>query len=285
MPAAVCLFSTEVRSSAHFLPTGSTGKGATVELARSPAAGECALLREAATRRLGFDPGAPLERRGGTSVDWRGRLHIAGMLWRISPARSGAPDGPVSPCPPSRCSWRSRDREGACDRIHEVKHDGYRLLASKAADRVTLWSRYGTDFTGKLPRIAEAVRSLPIDDALLDGEAVVLRPDGHSDFGALRPQRQATSQHPTSPSIFCRIEREDPRKLALEVRRTQLESLVAGINAITFSEAIYGEGAIVFAKACEMGLEGIVSKRLGGVYSSGPCRNWVKVKNPAFLRT
>ena len=59
---------------------------------------------------------------------------------------------------------------------------------------------------------------------------------------------------------------------------------VAGIDAITFSEAIDDEGAIVFAKACEMGLEGIVSKRLDGVYSSGPCRNWVKVRNPE-LRT
>ena len=168
--------------------------------------------------------------------------------------------------------------------IHEVKHDGYRLLASKAADRVTLWSRYGTDFTAKLPRIAEAVRSLPIDDALLDGEAVVLRPDGHSDFGALRTKRGAERASFVAFDLL-RIEREDRRKLALEVRRAQLESLVAGINAITFSEAIYGEGAIVFAKACEMGLEGIVSKRLGGVYSSGPCRNWVKVKNPAFSRT
>ena len=168
--------------------------------------------------------------------------------------------------------------------IHEIKHDGYRLLASKAADRVTLCSRYGTDFTAKLPRNAEAVRSLPIDDALLDGEAVVLGPDGHSDFGALRTKRGAERASFVAFDLL-RIEREDRRKLALEVRRAQLESLVAGINAITFSEAIYGEGAIVFAKACEMGLEGIVSKRLGGVYSSGPCRNWVKVKNPAFSRT
>ena len=139
--------------------------------------------------------------------------------------------------------------------IHEVKHDGYRLLASKAADRVTLWSRYGTDFTAKLPRIAEAVRSLPIDDALLDGEAVVLGPDGHSDFGALRTKRGAERASFVAFDLL-RIEREDRRKLALEVRRAELESLVAGINAITFSEAIYGEGAIVFAKACEMGLRG-----------------------------
>ena|SRR5271165_5393433 len=53
-------------------------------------------------------------------------------------------------------------------------------------------------------------------------------------------------------------------------------------DAILFSEAIAAEGAIVFAKACELGLEGIVSKRLGGLYWS--CRNWVKVKNPAFQR-
>jgi ATP dependent DNA ligase domain len=84
---------------------------------------------------------------------------------------------------------------------------------------------------------------------------------------------------------LLQVEREDWRKLALEVSRAQLESLVAGIDAITFSEAIDDEGAIVFAKACEMGLEGIVSKRLGGVYSSGPCRNWVKVRNPEFSRT
>ena len=139
----------------------------------------------------------------------------------------------------------------------------------------------GTDFTAKLPRIAEAVRSLPIDDALLDGEAVVLRPDGHSDFGALRTKRGAERASFVAFDLL-RIEREDRRKLALEVRRAQLESLVAGIDTITFSEAIYGKGAIVFAKACEMGLEGIVSKRLGSVYSIGACWNWVKAKNPAF---
>ena len=62
--------------------------------------------------------------------------------------------------------------------LHEMKHDGYRLLARKQGDRVTLWSRYGTDFTDKLPEILEVVRSLPIDDALLDGEAEVFRPVG-----------------------------------------------------------------------------------------------------------
>jgi bifunctional non-homologous end joining protein LigD len=74
------------------------------------------------------------------------------------------------------------------------------------------------------------------------------------------------------------------RKLPLEVRRAELESLLAEQSIILFSEAIECEGALVFAKACEMGLEGIVSKRLGGVYWSGRCTNWLKVKNPAFQR-
>jgi bifunctional non-homologous end joining protein LigD len=58
--------------------------------------------------------------------------------------------------------------------------------------------------------------------------------------------------------------------------------LIEPDGAIMFSEALEDDGALVFAKACELGVEGIVSKRLGGVYLSGPCRNWLKIKNSAF---
>ena len=87
--------------------------------------------------------------------------------------------------PPAQPMIVSRPPSGP-DWIHEVKHDGYRLLASKAADRVTLWTRYGTDFTDRLRGIAEAVAALPVANALIDGEAVTFLRDGHSDFGALR---------------------------------------------------------------------------------------------------
>jgi bifunctional non-homologous end joining protein LigD len=166
---------------------------------------------------------------------------------------------------------------------HEVKHDGYRLLAFKDAGRVTLWSRYGTDYSDTFSRIAEAVRALPVDNALVDGEAVVFRPDGHSDFTALRTNRGAAQASFVAYDLL-QFQGEDWRKLALEVRRAQLESLVADIDGIKFSEAIEGDGAVVFAHACKLGLEGIVSKRLGGAYASGRCRNWLKVKNPAFVR-
>jgi len=72
--------------------------------------------------------------------------------------------------------------------------------------------------------------------------------------------------------------------MPLEVRRTQLESIVDGNDGIRFSEAIEGDGALVFDHACRLGLEGIVSKRLGGLYASGRYRNWLKVKNPEFQR-
>ena len=64
-----------------------------------------------------------------------------------------------------------------------------------------------------------------------------------------------------------------------------LAQLVAGADGIRFSEALAAEGATVFAHACKLGLEGIVSKRAGSRYRSGPSRNWLKSKNPAFART
>ena len=149
--------------------------------------------------------------------------------------------------------------------------------ARKEAGRVVLRSRHGTDFTDKLPRIAAAVRSLPVENGLLDGEAVAFRPDGHSDFEALRTKRGAAEAAFVAFDLL-QINGENRRKLPLEVRRAELAMLVAGIDAISFSEAIETEGALVFAKACELGLEGIVSKRVGGAYWSGRCRNWLKVK-------
>ncbi len=62
------------------------------------------------------------------------------------------------PKPPTGLGW-----------LHEVKHDGYRIIARKDGSRVTLWSRYGTNFTDRLPKIAEAVCSLAAESALIDG--------------------------------------------------------------------------------------------------------------------
>jgi bifunctional non-homologous end joining protein LigD len=118
-------------------------------------------------------------------------------------------------------------------------------------------------------------QQMRVDDLL--GEAVVFRPDGHSDFAALRTNRGAEQASFVAYDLL-RFQGEDWRSMPLEVRRAQLEAIVGGIDGLKFSEAIEGDGALVFDHACWLGLEGIVSKRLGGAYASGRCRNWLKVK-------
>jgi bifunctional non-homologous end joining protein LigD len=203
------------------------------------------------------------------------------MLWRISPGRSrrSLPAGFILPCqpllvarPPAGPGW-----------LHEIKRDGYRLLARKEADRVHLWTRYGTDFTDRFPKIAEAVRSLPAESALIDGEAVAFRLDGHSDFAALRTKGGGAMACLVAFDLL-NLDGEGLRQRRIEERRDKLARLVHGVDGILFSEALAAEGALVFAKACEMGLEGIVSKRVGSRYWSGRSRHWLKSKNPAFLR-
>jgi bifunctional non-homologous end joining protein LigD len=139
------------------------------------------------------------------------------------------------------------------------------------------------DYTHKLPRIAEAVWTLRADETLIDGEAVVFRPDGRTDFEALLTKRGG--ERAAYAFDLMRLNGQDIRLQPLEDRRKALSQLVAGVENILFSEAIEAEGALVFAKACEMGLEGIVSKRAGSLYRSGTSRQWQKCKNPAFVRT
>jgi bifunctional non-homologous end joining protein LigD len=188
------------------------------------------------------------------------------MLWRTSPARSrrSQPAGFILPAqpllvdrPPAGSGW-----------LHEIKHDGYRILARKEGSRVTLWTRYGTNFTDRFPRVAEAICSLAADSALIDGEAVAFRPDGHSDMAALRTKAGSARACLVAFDLL-NLNGEDFRQRPLQERRAALSPLVAGVGNIMFSDALSAEGAVVFAHACKLGLEGIVSKRTGSRYSSG----------------
>ena len=133
---------------------------------------------------------------------------------------------------------------------------------------MTLWTRHGTNFTDRLPKVAEAVCSLAADSALIDGEAVTFRSDGHSDFVALRTKAGSARAWFVAFDLLS-LNGEDLRQRPLEERRAALSRLVAGVDNILFSEALSAEGALVFAKACELGLEGIVSKRAGSRYRAG----------------
>jgi bifunctional non-homologous end joining protein LigD len=184
---------------------------------------------------------------------------------KLARERPMAPAGFLETCqptlaktPPKGSGW-----------LHEVKHDGYRLIARAEHEgkRVRLWSRNGT-YTDHFTAIRDAVAAIGID-CVLDGEAVVFHQDGHSDFDALR-SKEASSQ---------------AMLVAFDVRRALLSELLAGAPGdLVLSEFITGDGGTVFRGACEMALEGIVSKRLGSTYRAGRSPDWVKVKNPGWVR-
>jgi bifunctional non-homologous end joining protein LigD len=203
------------------------------------------------------------------------------MPWHLSVARSRSdpPAGFILPCrptlvasPPTGPGW-----------LHEMKHDGLRILVRKQGERVEVWSRRGALFNDRFPSIAEAVGALPVDTALIDGEAVTFLPDGHSDFAALRTKEGGERASFVAFDLLG-LEDDDLRERPLEQRRDALARLVHGADGVRFSEALAAEGAIVFAHACKLGLEGIVSKRAGSRYRSGTSRNWLKVLNPKFER-
>ena len=186
------------------------------------------------------------------------------------------PTGFIVPCAPIRL-----DRVPSGPRWHhEIKYDGYRICASKG-DTVRLWTRLQNECGGRFLRIAEAMAALPCESATIDGEAVVRRPDGHCDFHALRLKVGAAKAELIAFDLI-ELDGEDLRRMPIEDRRARLEPLCGG--AIIFSEAIDAEGETVFAEACRMGLEGIVSKRKGSGYRSGRSNDWVKTLNPDYRR-
>jgi ATP-dependent DNA ligase len=165
------------------------------------------------------------------------------------------------------------------DWVHEVKHDRFRLIVSRDGDRVRLYSRNGNNFTDRYPLIVETALRIRSQQFVLDGEAVLLGVDGISDFDGLMSR-----QHEVQLYAFdvLALDGDDLRKLPLHLRKTNLARLLArradGINLAT------GEiGPDLFRAACNMKLEGLVSKRRDSRYRAGTPKDWIKSKNPAHL--
>lgn len=172
------------------------------------------------------------------------------------------------------------------DWIHEIKYDGYRMMVIRSGDSVRLRSNGGLDWTKRYPLIVAAARAVKASEFAIDGEVVVLGPV--SDFGALHSRtRDAEAQFYAFDVLAG--EGDDYRKLPLTDRKGRLARLlkrdVTGIFVAPFEQ---GEiGAELFAAACRMGLEGIVSKHRRRPYGAGKCKYWIKVKNrthPALAR-
>jgi bifunctional non-homologous end joining protein LigD len=168
------------------------------------------------------------------------------------------------------------------DWLHEIKLDGYRILARIEGHHAQLLSRRGNDWTSRLPSIASALGRLPIESGLLDGEVVVLRADGVSDFQRLQNSMEAGRDKDCVYFAFDALFLDgfDVRGLPLRERKARLkEALDQTENArVRFSDHVEGDGPAFFARACTLGLEGIVCKRVDSKYTSGRGRSWLKVK-------
>src|SRR5262245_51431707 len=193
------------------------------------------------------------------------------MLQRTLPARF------IAPCLPTKADTLPSGGQW----LHEIKHDGFRSLARKKGAQVRLYSRPGNDLTRRFPHIVDALYRLRSRSCIIDGEAVACDDSGVASFDLIRYKR-------ANGSIFLyafdliELHSDDLRRDPLEVRKATLASIVAKASSgIRFNEHIEGDGPTVFAHACKMGLEGIVSKRKDSAHRSGRSPDWLKMKNPA----
>jgi bifunctional non-homologous end joining protein LigD len=164
--------------------------------------------------------------------------------------------------------------------LHEIKHDGFCIMARRDGAGVRLITGHGNDFTSRFPLAVAAVTALPVRSFLIDGEAVVTNGDGLGVFNLIRQKRHGDK------AVLCafdliELDDEDLRRSPIEHRKRMLAKLVRGPHpGIVLNEHYEGDGDIVFEHACKLGCEGIVSKRLGSLYRSGRSPHWLKVKNP-----
>jgi bifunctional non-homologous end joining protein LigD len=179
--------------------------------------------------------------------------------------------------PPSGSGW-----------LHELKLDGYRVECRLQAGKATLLTRSGLDWTDRMRAVAEAAAKLPANSALLDGELVVLREDGTTSFADLQaafqdasPDKRGGGNRELTYFAFdlLHLNGRNLRDRPLAERKSLLAGLLQSAGeTIRISEAIEADAARVFEKACELGAEGVVSKRADSRYTSGRSSSWLKLK-------
>ncbi|MEO6927768.1 MAG: non-homologous end-joining DNA ligase [Casimicrobiaceae bacterium] len=165
--------------------------------------------------------------------------------------------------------------------LHEIKYDGYRMLARVEGGRARIYSRSGKEWTHALRPVAKALATLPLTSGWIDGEVTVADAQGRTSFQRL--QNALSGEKPAGLTYFVFdlpfANGYDLRKVPLHERKAMLRALLdPPPEHVRFGVEIEAEGAQVFAQACGLGLEGIISKRLDGAYLPTRSRDWVKVK-------
>lgn len=173
--------------------------------------------------------------------------------------------------PPSGPGW-----------LHELKLDGYRIQARKDGARVQLLTRKGLDWTHRMPAVARAVATLPVEKATLDGEVVVVAPNGTTNFADLQASMQEGGKYTLTYFAFdlLHLNGKNTRGLPLRERKEILSDVLktAQSDELRLSEHIETGGAELLREACKLQAEGIVSKRADGSYLAGRSHDWLKMK-------
>jgi bifunctional non-homologous end joining protein LigD len=165
--------------------------------------------------------------------------------------------------------------------LHELKYDGYRMMARLDRGAVKLLTRTGLDWTHKYPAIAKAVAALEARQAYLDGELRGVGPDGITSFNIVQ---LASDRGNAAALVFflfdvLYLDGQDLRLLPLIERKERLRTLLAdAAPSLHYSAHVVGQGPEFYEKACAMRVEGIVSKRIDAPYAPGNRGLWRKVK-------
>jgi bifunctional non-homologous end joining protein LigD len=197
-------------------------------------------------------------------------------------ALPGARPGKLPKKPQAALATLVKEPPAGDEWLHEIKLDGYRILAGIEGGKARLVSRNGNDWTQRFAAVAEAVGPIAAESALLDGEVAVLDARGITSFHAL----QSAGTKPASELRYfvfdlLHLDGQDLTGVPLVERKEALRALLAAsapLHVVQFSDHVVGQGAAFFRTACGSGVEGIVSKRAASRYSPGRTRDWLKVK-------
>ena len=185
--------------------------------------------------------------------------------------------------PPMMARLVSRVPEGNWE--YEVKFDGYRGLALKQADHVSIYSRTRHDLTAKFPEVAAALGSLKADHALIDGELVALEPDGRSSFQLLQAFEQGSEGPPVCYYAFdlLELDGESLTGWPLEKRKARLKKLLPRTNqSLRFSPLLGQDAPALLEMTRKYRLEGLIGKRVASAYEPGKrTGTWIKLKQVA----
>jgi bifunctional non-homologous end joining protein LigD len=202
----------------------------------------------------------------------------------------GAPPGDPSPRGVSlMLATLAKSPPSGPDWCFEIKYDGVRVLASRCDDEVRLYGRSGEEITARYPEITAAFRALPCPRFLLDGEIIAEGETGLPSFqrlqarmGLRKPRdiEAAMARVPVRAVMFdcLGLMGHDLRELPLSQRRELLARVVPPLGTLQRSDHVLAQGEAFLAAAGEIGLEGIVAKRLASRYTGRRGADWIKVK-------